>query len=67
MLKLRDVIISVAGAEFFHMLRHVILPHMVALPLDLKFVMLTPSMNLWAIIINAAITVILLWWASRLS
>lgn len=66
MLKLRDVVIFIAGAEFFHTLTHIILPHFVTLPLDLKFMMFTPSLNIWAIVINAVITIALLWWASRL-
>lgn len=67
MFKLRDVVIFVAGAEFFHTLSHIILPYFVALPLNIKFMMFTPALNVWAIIINAVITIILLWWASRLN
>ena len=66
MLKLRDVVIFVAGAEFFHTLSHIILPYFITLPLDMKFMMFTPVWNVWAIIINAIITIILLWWAYRL-
>lgn len=66
MLKLRDVVIFIAGAEFFHTLSHVILPYFITLPLDMKFLIFTPAWNVWAIIINAIITIILLWWASRL-
>lgn len=66
MLKLRDVVIFLAGAEFFHALSHIILPYFITLPLNLKFMMFTPSLNTWAIIINALITIALLWWASRI-
>lgn len=66
MFKLRDVVIFVAGAEFFHALSHVILPYFVSLPIDMKFMILTPTINVWAIIINTMITVALLWWATRL-
>lgn len=66
MLKLRDVVIFIAGAEFFHTLSHIILPYFVTLPLNIKFMMFTPSLNVWAIVINAVITIALLWWASRL-
>ncbi|MFZ2314420.1 MAG: hypothetical protein WAW86_02015 [Gammaproteobacteria bacterium] len=66
MLKLRDVVIFLAGAEFFHTLSHIILPYFITLPLNMKFLMFTPTWNVWAIIINAIITIILLWWASRL-
>lgn len=67
MLKLRDVLIFLAGAEFFHTLSHIILPYFVSLPLQLSFMELTPNLNLIIIIINAIITILLLWWASRLS
>lgn len=66
MLKLRDVVIFLAGAEFFHTLSHIILPYFVALPLNMNFMMFTPSLNTWAIVINALITIALLWWASRI-
>lgn len=66
MLKLRDVVIFIAGAEFFHTLSHIILPYFIKMPLDIKFLMFTHTLNVWAIIINAIFTIILLWWASRL-
>lgn len=66
MCKLRDVVIFAAGAEFFHTLSHIILPYLVTLPVNMKFITLTPSLNMFAIIINAIITIALLWWARRL-
>ncbi len=66
MLKLRDVLIFLAGAEFFHTLSHIILPYFVTLPLQLSFMTLTPNLNLFIIVINAIITILLLWWASRI-
>lgn len=66
MLKFRDVLIFLAGAEFFHTLSHIILPYFITLPLNMSFMMFTPSLNTWAIIINAFITIVLLWWASRI-
>jgi hypothetical protein len=66
MSKLRDVVIFLAGAEFFHTLSHIILPYFITLPLNMEFMILTPSLNMWTIIINAIITVALLWWASRI-
>ncbi len=66
MLKLRDVVIFFAGAEFFHTISHLILPYFVVLPLDMKFMIFTASLNKGAIILNALITIGLLWWASRL-
>lgn len=66
MFKLRDLVIFLAGAEFFHAISHVILPYFVTLPLNIKFMVLTSSLNIWIIIINVVITIVLLWWASRL-
>lgn len=62
----RDVVIFVAGAEFFHTLTHIILPHIVKLPIDMHYVVLTSKANYWAIGINAAITIVLLIWASKI-
>lgn len=66
MLKLRDVVLFFAGAEFFHTLSHIVLPYFISLPLNMGFMMFTPTLNIWAIVINAILTIILLWWASRL-
>lgn len=61
---LRDIILFFAGFEFFHTLAHCYFVFLV--PIDLKYIMLTPSLNAWAIAINALITLALLWWARRL-
>lgn len=66
MLKLRDVVIFLAGAEFLHTLSHILLPYFVTLPLDMRLIVFTQTWNVWTIVINAVITIILLWWASRL-
>lgn len=63
---LRDLIIFLAGAEFFHTLSHIILAYSVNFPLEMKFITVTSTLNLWAIIINLIITIILLWLAVRL-
>lgn len=63
---LRDIIIFIAGAEFFHTLSHIILPYFITLPLDLKFFTFTSTINVFAVLINAVITLLLLWWAYRL-
>ncbi len=62
----RDVIIFLAGVSFFHTLSHIFLSLYVALPLASSIVVITPNLNLTAIIANALITVLLLYWASRL-
>lgn len=66
MLKLRDVVVFLAGAEFFHTLSHIILPYFITLPLNMNIMMFTSSLNTGAIVINALITIVLLWWASRI-
>lgn len=62
----RDTVIFLAGAEFFHTLSYIVLPYLVVLPLNLGFMTLTSTMNLWVIGINAVITVTLLWYAGRI-
>lgn len=66
MCKLKDVLLFVAGAEFFHTLSHIILPYFIPLPLSMRFMVLTPNLNYWAIGINAVITIVLLVWASKI-
>lgn len=66
MCTLRDIVIFIAGAEFFHTLSHIILPFFISLPLNLGFIQFTATVNYWAIAINAVITIGLLWWACKL-
>ena len=63
--KFRDVLIFLAGAEFFHTLAHIMMPYFVNFPMDMNFVVMTTTMNNYAIVINAVLTVFLLWWAGR--
>lgn len=65
MFSLKNILIFLAGAQFFHTLSHIVLPYFVKLPLETNVVSLTPSLNMWAIIINAVITVVLLWCATK--
>lgn len=64
--KLRDVVVFLAGAEFFHTLSHFIVANIVVLPWHTKYMVVTENLNNQAIVINGVITVALLWWASRL-
>jgi hypothetical protein len=66
MCKLRDLIIFLAGAQFFHTISHILLPFLITLPLDMRVITITSTVNLWIIIINALITILLLWWACKL-
>lgn len=65
MFSLKNVLIFLAGAEFFHTLSHILLPFFVELPLETKVIYLTSTLNVWAIIINAIITLVLLLWANK--
>lgn len=64
---LRDVVIFLAGAEFFHTIGHIVMPYFINFPIEMSFVVFTATMNNYAIIGNAVVTVLLLWWAKRLS
>lgn len=66
MFSFRDLILFLAGAEFFHTISHAILPYFITLPIDLKFMVLTSNMNMYVITINAIITLLLLWWSHKL-
>lgn len=65
-MNLKNILIFLAGAEFFHTFVHVMLAYVNQFPLDMKFIILTSTLNMWGIIINGLITIVLLWWASRL-
>lgn len=62
----RDFIIFLAGAEAFHTFSHILLAYMVQMPMETNWVIVTPTLNYWAIIINGLITIGLLWYAKRL-
>lgn len=66
MIKLRDVIVFLAGAEFFHTISHIILPYFITLPIHTSVIEVTHTVNYVAIFINAIITLLLLWWATKL-
>lgn len=67
MCKLRDVIIFFAGAEFFHTINHIFLAIFADFPIDLNVMVLTNKLNNCGILINAAVTILLLFWAWQLS
>ncbi len=64
---LRDWVIFFAGAQFFHMLGHIMMPYFMTFPIDMKVMVLTTGMNMYAIVINGVIMILLLWWAARLN
>ena len=60
----REWIIFTAGAEAFHTLSHIILA-LNGLPIKFYNMTITSTFNLWAIIINAVITLGLFAWAKK--
>lgn len=68
MLTLREVVIFLAGASAFHTFSHLALPAMVQMPLAVKWpkMTLTTTWNTFAIVVNVAMTVALIVWATRL-
>lgn len=66
-MKLRDVVIFFAGAQFFHTISHIVLACVIQFPIHMNFMVLTSTFNFYAILFNAVVTVVLLWWARKLS
>jgi hypothetical protein len=66
MFKFKYALIFLAGAAFFHAVSHIVVTYVVVLPFPTRFIEWTPFLNTWAIAINAAISILLLWWASRI-
>jgi hypothetical protein len=65
MFSLKNILIFIAGAEFFHTLSHIMLPYFFQLPFEVNGITVTSTLNNWVIGINAAITLALLWFAGR--
>ncbi len=63
----REVIIFFAGVEAFHTLSHLAMAVSGTLPVRFFGFTVSAGLNAWAIVVNAAITAALVWWASRLS
>lgn len=59
------LLIFLAGAEAFHTVSHILLRYSNTLPLQVFGFEFGQSGNLWAILINAIITVGLLYWAKK--
>ena len=62
----REIVIFLAGAQTFHTLSHIIIMYTGSLPIKVFSFSWTKNWNLGAIVINAAITAALFWWASTL-
>jgi hypothetical protein len=65
----RDVLLFFAGAEAFHTLSHVWLGLSGMLPMEIQFpsITITQNLNVIAIVVNALVTVVLLYGAKRLT
>lgn len=62
----KEIVIFCAGAQAFHTLSHIIISMTGTLPIHVFGMIVTQQFNLYAIIINAVVTVGLLWWSSKL-
>lgn len=60
----KEWIVFFAGAEAFHTLSHLLL-YISAVPFYFYGIIVTPQLNLWAFVINAIITLWLIWWANK--
>lgn len=67
MFNFRDFIIFLAGFEFFHTFAHIMFAFVMTFPMDFKFIVLTETMNNFAIFGNAIVTVLLIVWARKMS
>jgi hypothetical protein len=65
----RDALVFFAGAEAFHTLSHVWLGLSGMLPMEIQFpsITITRGLNVFAIVVNALVTVGLLYGAKRLT
>lgn len=61
----REIIIFCAGAQAFHTISHLLLGNFCNLPIQFRSFSFTKELNLYASIINAVITVLLIWWANN--
>jgi len=61
----KELIIFAAGAEAFHTLSHVVIQCTDILPITIYSIQWTPALNILGIVVNAAVTVALLRWASK--
>jgi hypothetical protein len=61
----REIIIFFAGFEAFHTLSHLALAVSGQLPMRLFGFNVSAELNVWAIVVNAAITAVLVAWASK--
>lgn len=64
-MNLKNILIFLAGAEFFHTIVHVLIHYTVKLPLVTSVYTLTPQVNNLGIGINAFVTLALLYLAMQ--
>jgi hypothetical protein len=60
MLFLKNLLIFLAGAMFFHGFSHMIIPYLIRLPLATSWIVLTDQINFWAIVGSFALSAALL-------
>lgn len=67
MFSLRDFVVFLAGVAFLHTISHLFLAYMVTLPMDFRFMVLTPGINTGAVIVSGIVTVVLIVIAARMA
>ncbi len=63
---IRDLMIFLAGASFFHGISHIVIEYMGMLPLHTKYVVLTHELNLYAIVGSFVLMLIFMMIAKKL-
>lgn len=63
---MRDLMVFLAGAVFFHAISHIWIAYSGLLPLHTKFVLLTTELNTYAIIGSFVLMIILLFIAKKM-
>jgi hypothetical protein len=62
----REIIIFCAGAQAFHTISHLLMGQLCTFPINcFESFSFTKQLNVYAVIINAIITVLLIWWANN--
>lgn len=61
----KEWILFFAGAEAFHTLSHILISFTDTLPVKFYSIEWTQQLNMYGIVINALVTVALLWWYAK--
>jgi hypothetical protein len=65
MFSLKNWLIFLSGAVFFHAFGHMMMPYMFDFPVETKMITLTAMINLWAIMGSIVLGTAMLWLAKK--